>query len=117
MSACYTEEELLWAAERLKYDEKLDQAIQAKTQNPFFLLPPIDRIIKRSRQIRRQLAEGLLSEWDVSKLVQDVPELSWSDFQRGGFDYEDRPLYRYAPGASVSEEARAMQLLHGRGNE
>lgn len=116
-SKSYTVSELRWAYEGLLENKWLADQVAGKTQNPYFLLPAIAEIIKRARQVRRQLSEGLLSEWDIGKLIPDVPELSRGDFFRAGFDYENRPLYRYAPGTVVSSEAEVASKLWGRGNE
>lgn len=112
----YSADELAYCAARLPFDEKTAESMQYKTPNPYWLLPHVERIIRESRRLRRQLAEGLLSEWDIGKIVAAHPEIERTDFQRGGFTADDQPLYRYAPGIAASDEARSTAKLYGRAN-
>lgn len=116
LEAGYAADELRYAAAKMKHDEALVKLIAAKVQTPFFLLPAISRIITEARRLRRQLIDGLLSEYEVSEIIGKAPELRRADFHRAGFDYQDRPLYRYALGITPSREHVTMQRLHGRGN-
>ncbi len=110
----YTLDELSWCARELPFDMQVAESQQYKTPNAYWLLPHIERIIVRSRQIRRQLTDMILTEKDIGFLLRDAPELSRGDFHRAGYTAQDEPLYRYRPGCPVSAEAQAMQKLWGR---
>lgn len=112
----YTAAELAYALSVLPHDVKVGESIEHRTPNPYWLLPHINRIISRAREIRRILSGRLISEGDVHGLCAEVPGLEYTMFQRGGFNSFDEPLYRYAPGIAPSEEAKAMTLLHGKAN-
>jgi len=116
-SRSYTVSEIVYALAVLPHDQKVGASIEHRTPNPYWLLPHVARIIGEAREIRRKLCR-LISEPEVFALCQQVPGLERSMFYRGGFNSFDEPLYRFAARPpSISEEARAMTLLHGKGNE
>lgn len=116
-SRAYTASEIVYTLSVLPHDVKVGESIEHRTPNPYWLLPHIARIIGRVREVRRILAGRLITESEIHTLCAEVPGLAFEHWQRGGFDTFDNPLYRYAPGIAPSHEAKAMSLLHGRGNE